>query len=688
MAALEKPCRHIDIRVFDDVKSCLACGETAFATNLTLDIAPTPEVRTAFQYSYSPLNYKLGQEIRLLVLSPGRKSDNLWCRIIHVNLDNLPVYEALSYTWANEVGDKSLSQHIIHVDLDDLPLDEALNFTWSNDEGDESFPQRINPFKRTSTIAITKNCEAALRCIRRIHRERTIWVDAICIDQENIGERNHQVGFMASIYSNASQVIAYLGPGSVDTDMVMDHLNKTHLKPGDNPVRQMNAAHVESFFRLPYFSRVWVLQEIGLAKLVTMLVGNKETRWTREAVDELLDHIGDVTISVPDTLQWLPGHVPEQSLLEALYKSRNCSASDPRDKVYALLGLVDPQAIQGFPVDYSYTEAEVYTSVSKHLVAKFRCLSFLKYLEPVKLRSQGVSSWVPCWGVKCDTRPMPSQFSESDMSTLSESWYLPKELQDPKRIESYDLVLSRPTLSSIEPNRPTSKGWAWPWPWLRGWQKHIGYVSVSVDREIMSLYTSFKSNRHFQFSTVKGAEPIDSMPDLDSGMDHLKYQILRVRAHYLDTVKNTADGPGANDYSFEGWKTFLVAPGSAYCSDCSGHEQYGPDNCPLGKTYPAELKRSLWSLQRYPWGGSPPYDVIFWTEFSMGSMYPGYDIKTGDTIWALPTVDVPFVLRRVGNHYVLIGACYLHRATQNLQCRCCMADAGPWPMVTQIIDIW
>jgi hypothetical protein len=167
-------CRHPDIRTFDDVRCCLSCGEPV--TDTVEEIEDTP---ASSKYRYKRLDYDLGQEIRLIKVLPGKEFDVLECQIVHVNLATVPAFEAVSYTWADLSGDTSLSREI-------------------SCSG--------------KTIAVTKNCASVLRCIRRQNCERSVWIDAISIDQSNVVERNHQVRLMAAIYSQASQVLLRAGP--------------------------------------------------------------------------------------------------------------------------------------------------------------------------------------------------------------------------------------------------------------------------------------------------------------------------------------------------------------------------------------------------------------------------------------------------------------------------------------------
>ncbi|KAI3324134.1 HET-domain-containing protein [Xylariaceae sp. AK1471] len=117
---------------------------------------------------YSPIDSKNGQ-IRLLELLPGRSTTPIECRMQHASLDNAPPYRALSYTWGTKGADLTITV---------------------NDQ----------------IIGIFENLEAALRRLRREAKPRTLWIDAICINQDDIDERAEQVKLMRQIYENTTQV--------------------------------------------------------------------------------------------------------------------------------------------------------------------------------------------------------------------------------------------------------------------------------------------------------------------------------------------------------------------------------------------------------------------------------------------------------------------------------------------------
>ncbi|KAF2007239.1 HET-domain-containing protein [Amniculicola lignicola CBS 123094] len=294
-------CTHPDIRKFDGVRCCLACGTALFERQDTNHLHNAPlENSDPLPYTYRRLNYQLGQEVRVITLFPGRGSEDIFCDIVHLNLLDKPHYEALSYTWANQKGDSSLSKEI---------------------------------FCQGRSIAVTENCHAALRNLRHPSKNMVLWVDAICIDQQHISERNHQVNLMSSIYSQASQVLVYIGESSPSIDRIMDNLKGPGRTRGRN-------SDWEEFLETRWFRRAWVLQEVALAKSVELIAGCKRIAWTPQIIRRVAALCNDLKLPVPGVLQWEPESHKASDWLRVLHKSRNCEAGDPRDKVYAVRSLV------------------------------------------------------------------------------------------------------------------------------------------------------------------------------------------------------------------------------------------------------------------------------------------------------------------------------------------------------------
>ena len=198
-------------------------------------------------YQYLPLQHP--REIRLLRVEPCGESDAVRCSITHVDLDHKPRYEALSYTW----GDPTKSGMLFCT-------------------------------KTGTQLAVTQNCMTAIRRLQWPDGERTLWIDAICIDQENVRERNQQVQLMSIIYEGASKVISYLGEdadnSAIGMDFILDDsasMNTSEnrpsvgLKSGVTSSPQQEA--IDGILKRSYFERVWILQEVRCATSVEVVLG-------------------------------------------------------------------------------------------------------------------------------------------------------------------------------------------------------------------------------------------------------------------------------------------------------------------------------------------------------------------------------------------------------------------------------
>jgi hypothetical protein len=192
--------------------------------HLAKDGSPlTPEFR------YKPLG---PNSIRLIILQPNRRESNadVHCRLVHQTFASKPIYEALSYTWGEEAPTE-----IIYVNGARLRVRANLYL-------DLIYFQQDQP--------------------------RTIWADAICIDQSNNQEWSVQVGLMDVIYQRAEAVRIWLGCVSQFTSLPQvqeETLNRLSNYSGNDVV---------DIVSLPYWNRAWIIQEIGLSTSESLHVGN------------------------------------------------------------------------------------------------------------------------------------------------------------------------------------------------------------------------------------------------------------------------------------------------------------------------------------------------------------------------------------------------------------------------------
>ena len=200
--------------------------------------------------SYTPL-VTTAREFRLFLLASGDENESIDGAISHVSLDDHPTCEALSYTWGNRV-----LLHPINVD--------------------------------GCTFMVTRNLLAALKRLRLPDQDRYLCVDAICINQLDIPERNHQVEQMHWMYQHAERVIIWLGEHSEDSRLAIHQLEMISNLDTEDWVSQLRGMAgfdrhlpmvpwfgkpIDSFFLRPWWSRVWVMQEVVWASKIIVVCG-------------------------------------------------------------------------------------------------------------------------------------------------------------------------------------------------------------------------------------------------------------------------------------------------------------------------------------------------------------------------------------------------------------------------------
>jgi hypothetical protein len=139
-------------------------------------------------YIYEPLDH-IRPTIRLILLEAGNEAAEIQCTLRAEQLDALPKYEALSYTWGDPNNLKTIYLHG-HAHL------------------------------------VRSNLECALRHLRRPSEARVLWIDALCIDQSNLEERSRQVKLMRQIYNQAETVISWLGEAGEESDQAIDLIRR------------------------------------------------------------------------------------------------------------------------------------------------------------------------------------------------------------------------------------------------------------------------------------------------------------------------------------------------------------------------------------------------------------------------------------------------------------------------------
>lgn len=296
----------------------------------------------------------------------------------------------------------ALTESPIHADIEivdlqspSLPMYEALSYTWADESGDFSRCYPVFLGEYWDIIYVTRNCEEALRAVRREQVDRLLWVDSLCISQEISDEKSQQVGLIREIYSKAVRVVAYLGGESSDSNMALQFLQELAAAgpKTPNPSIAINSELQRSLrclFHQPYFSRLWIVQEVSLARSLEIVSGRYSVPWPRQP--SVLAH---PNIDVPSWLfrDQLWYGFTGQDLLRILQSTSPYKCSDPRDKIFAVLGLIYKHDIVP---DYRLPIESIYTGIAAYLIKCCHTMDVLA-LAGINRKTFNIPSWVPDW---------------------------------------------------------------------------------------------------------------------------------------------------------------------------------------------------------------------------------------------------------------------------------------------------
>ncbi len=343
------------------------------------------------RYDYTPLN-EANNEIRLVTLHSGNDGTPLQIDIRVCQLTQAskpPYYEALSYTWGS-------TETLVDIGIGALDLESR-------------------------SLAVTPNLAEALPYLRLQGKPRVLWIDAICIDQQNLDERNQQVQRMGDIYKLADHVVVWLGPADTSSDLAMNTFRDVgdaikvnwrihEMTPTSTDNSKINWADdntplpfdpqtwtaVSNFLYRTWFERLWIQQEIRLAGVDTVCIcGCNTITWTvlRKAVFCMSRKPFEST----DTLLrarmisiYAMGNIGLTDLLMHFERTKHCKCSDPRDRIYALLSFMEQSDRNLITPDYRKPVPVVYEEMVRDYILHTTRLEILGLCAP-KLEGP---SWV------------------------------------------------------------------------------------------------------------------------------------------------------------------------------------------------------------------------------------------------------------------------------------------------------
>lgn len=317
------------------------------------------------------------------------------------------------------------------------PVYEAISYTW----GDPTTTQLIT-LDQITHLPISENVAKMLRYFRRRGKSRYVWIDALCLDQNNHAEKSQQINRMDSIYRLAGKVKIWLG----EAEPVADISGSFGLFSGlyhlgtEDTSEDFHHALIRStkippqsltlFFSRPWFSRRWVLQEAVLCPFTSVQCGIFSVPWIhlRDSVRIIeslcVNHNGKSNFSNSQTV--LNSFIAElrvtsasrevmrvlcrlqnskEQLLTLLWDFDTSRCTDPGDKLRALYGLGDipPLVLDKINADSSFHWSALFEGFAKYLIENeqsWQLISHLFAFGSLRLNDSSWSSFTPDWSRK------------------------------------------------------------------------------------------------------------------------------------------------------------------------------------------------------------------------------------------------------------------------------------------------
>ena len=265
---------------------------------------------------YSGLELVHDDSIRLLTIVAGTSESALQCDLVVEQVSHVEgSFDALSYTWDGDIDSQLVS---------------------------------INGHE----VAVRRNLFSFLYSLRSHRDDVVVWVDAICIDQNNGQERSHQVQMMQSIYTRASCTRIWLGQEPTGLKDLIAHI-PTQNQHKDACVTCDTGKPVTTLLSLlhhRYWTRIWILQEVILAKYVYVHSDCRKMSWEvfvgmckrllRLAKTEGLQHLRTFTESTVVHINKQRQNRNGRGLPELLQDYPKQGCTETRDRVFGLLGLI------------------------------------------------------------------------------------------------------------------------------------------------------------------------------------------------------------------------------------------------------------------------------------------------------------------------------------------------------------
>ncbi|RGP73998.1 het domain-containing [Fusarium sporotrichioides] len=252
----------------------------------------------------------------------------------------------------------------------DRPKFDALSYMWGCDKAEQKITLNGHEF------SIRQNLWDALQYLRKHCHRRYYWIDAVCINQSDIDERNKQVRIMHHIYFRAQTVVVWLGKKYSGYEATLPHLRTLgHGNTGDGETTPESTPELSrtdvavrnlaiDLCNDAYWKRLWIIQEIGLAQEIKVCFGNSAVEWKQFTHFLRMHNLGsDGPVRLERQRE--ERYTGSNTLLHLLSAHREAECQDRKDKVYGLLGMASDARC--FDIDYNKSRLEIWTDVMEFM---------------------------------------------------------------------------------------------------------------------------------------------------------------------------------------------------------------------------------------------------------------------------------------------------------------------------------
>lgn len=554
-----------------------------------------------------------------------------------------------------------------------VPLDEetsfaALSYVWGD-------PSKTCPIILNDCVFwVTESLASALERFHEPDRILLLWADAVCINQNDLVEKGAQVQEMGNIYRKAQLVLGWIGPPADDSELALKSLAyigracaampdgpciqerlqlfQHALPAGDDDLDEaFPVAPVIALCSRPWWGRIWVVQEVVLSKNVHVVCGSSSLEFSlislvwcalgelpllnakcKGALTDRIKPLAPIQSSqsrLIDAALEGTGQSP-QPLTMRMLRATAFGATDPRDHIYALLGMTSDVEELGILADYTRSCAQAYTVVAAALLQRQQKLQILSRCRNPRVQKD-LPSWVPDWSQPAPVmihNPRYGLFSAGRCTTAQKLFALFKGGRDTMkqhlRVEGKTLFVRGAIVGSVN-----KLGWSWNAVSVEESKDH-----TQVVRTGLGIISDLVSTNCTAYKTLKDQEDAiwrTPIVDTEFGLFGPNGRYNRRATKEMQNAFREFRNPGfkSNAVTEQCRFRYIAAllahlPGRRYFSTSTGQLGLGP-----------------------------------------------LDVRTGDLVCTIIDGDVPFVIRQIvaeglvgyfrkRTQYELVGECYVH----------------------------